>query len=156
MKINLSAVLVVFISLIGCAESPRHTVEIPRHTEADAATWGDRFDDESMCKLIGEIIHLDVNTLSNENKEAAIHNRNLYIKEIERRKLITKKEWQRIKEKKITIGMSQCALYASWGAPAKENRSVGRWGVHIQHMYGDSPDWRYVYTENGKITSWQD
>lgn len=52
----------------------------------------------------------------------------------------------------IRLGMSQCELYASWGEPTEENRSVGRWGVHVQHVYDDS----YVYTENGRVTAWQD
>lgn len=52
---------------------------------------------------------------------------------------------------KIKVGISQCHMYASWGTPDDENRSVGSWGVHIQHVYGRS----YVYTENGRVTSYQ-
>lgn len=72
------------------------------------------------------------------------------VKEKDRRKLRINNDLV-IKEK-IRIGASQCDLYASWGEPNSENRSVGRWGVHIQHIY----DSNYVYTENGVISSWQD
>lgn len=53
----------------------------------------------------------------------------------------------------IKIGISKCQLYASWGIPNDDNESVGRWGVHVQHVYGGGT---YVYTENGRVTSWQD
>lgn len=54
---------------------------------------------------------------------------------------------------KIKLGITKCKLYASWGLPDDENESVGRWGTHIQHIYGVGT---YVYTENGRVTSWQD
>lgn len=56
------------------------------------------------------------------------------------------------KREEIGLKVSRCQLYASWGAPQGENRSVGSWGEHIQHIYGRS----YVYTRNGVVTSWQD
>lgn len=58
-----------------------------------------------------------------------------------------------IAQEKIKLGISTCQLYASWGRPDSENRSVGKWGVHIQHVYGSGV---YVYSENGQVTSWQD
>lgn len=58
-----------------------------------------------------------------------------------------------VKSRLIRIGINQCALYASWGYPKSQNRTVGSWGVHIQHVYGDFGP--YVYTENGRVTSWQ-
>ena len=58
-----------------------------------------------------------------------------------------------VRVEKIRIGISECQLYASWGLPRDQNQSVGRWGVHIQHVYSYGT---YVYTENGRVTSWQD
>ncbi len=52
------------------------------------------------------------------------------------------------------MGESECQLYAAWGFPDSQNRSVGSWGVHTQHVYRDFGT--YVYTENGRVTSWQD
>lgn len=69
--------------------------------------------------------------------------------EARRRKLVFNDA--KIKSERIGIGISECQLYASWGV-GQQNRTVGSWGVHIQHVYGNS----YVYTENGRVTSWQD
>lgn len=57
-----------------------------------------------------------------------------------------------IKNKTIHLKMNICNMYAAWGLPEDENRSVGSFGVHIQHIYPGT----YVYTENGVITSYQD
>jgi len=78
--------------------------------------------------------------------------------ELNRRNAITSQEWDLIHAKKIRVGMSRCALYASWGSPIKVNKSGGSWGSHIQHVYGMYSQYstpNYVYTENGKVTSWQ-
>lgn len=82
-----------------------------------------------------------------------------YKKEIFRRNLLTQEEWELAAQKRIRRGMGQCAMYVSWGKPDRENRSVGSWGVHIQHVYNAGYKYipvSYVYTENGKVTSWQD
>lgn len=59
-----------------------------------------------------------------------------------------------IRKQYLRLGMSKCMLYASWGRPIVEHQTTGSWGVHIQHVYGDSDT--FVYTENGRITAWQD
>ena len=59
-----------------------------------------------------------------------------------------------IKDQKIKLGITSCELYASWGEANSINRSVGSFGVHIQHVYSEYGT--YVYTENGYVTSWQD
>lgn len=59
-----------------------------------------------------------------------------------------------IKAETMRIGMDQCTLYASWGTPRRQNRSVGPWGVHLQLIYGDYGP--YVYLRNGIVTSYQD
>jgi len=70
--------------------------------------------------------------------------------EVRRRKLMFNDS--QIREEKVRVGMTQCQLFAVWGLPREQNRTVGKWGVHIQHVYGNS----YIYTENGQVTSWQD
>jgi len=40
----------------------------------------------------------------------------------------------------------------SWGSPYDINRTAGSWGIHEQWVYGD----KYLYFENGVLTSWQD
>lgn len=82
-----------------------------------------------------------------------------YRREIEHRKLMTPEEWDLASRKTIRIGMSRCAMYASWGKPDRENRSVGSFGEHIQHVYNSGYRYirpKYVYTRNGKVSSWQD
>lgn len=57
-----------------------------------------------------------------------------------------------VRKEQIKVGISECQLYASWGLPRDQNQSVGRWGAHVQHVYGYGA---YVYSENGLVTSWQ-
>jgi hypothetical protein len=57
-----------------------------------------------------------------------------------------------VKSENIRLGMSECELFASWGYPKDSNRTVGYFGEHIQYIYSNA----YVYTENGRVTSWQD
>lgn len=81
-----------------------------------------------------------------------------YKLEMQRRNLLTQEEWDLAAKKQISMGISQCALYAAWGVPGRENRSVGSWGVNIQHVFNVGYPYvpaSYVYTRNGKVTSWQ-
>lgn len=59
------------------------------------------------------------------------------------------RELAAIKNKQIFRGMSQDALYWSWGYP-KTSNDWGRGGK--QHIYGDS---QYVYVQGGTVTDWQ-
>jgi len=61
---------------------------------------------------------------------------------------------QDIAARRVALGMNWCEVYAAFGLPNVVNRSVGLYGEHIQFVYRDSG--RYVYTENGIVTSWQD
>lgn len=61
-------------------------------------------------------------------------------------------EWSTIKARHIQIGMSEAALVCSWGRPDRINTSTGSWGTKKQWVYGTG---QYVYTSNGRITSWQ-
>lgn len=88
------------------------------------------------------------------NKFTTPDQREKVVAELNNRNAIKQWEWDRIKEGMIQVGMSKFALYASCGLPWKENVSVGTYGRHIQHVYGNQYS-TYVYTRNGKITSWQ-
>jgi len=59
-----------------------------------------------------------------------------------------------IGEGKVFIGMTSEQVVASWGEPEDINRTVGRWGVHEQWVYGKAKT--YLYFENGKLSSFQD
>lgn len=53
---------------------------------------------------------------------------------------------------KIWIGMTADMARLSIGSPLEINRTTGSWGIHEQWVYKN----RYLYFENGKLTSWQD
>lgn len=78
--------------------------------------------------------------------------------EIVHRNLIPEPEWEIVRGHKIRVGMTKCAMYASWGRPDRENRTVSAGGESIQHVYRASRYSRgqYVYTRNGVVTSFQD
>jgi hypothetical protein len=64
-------------------------------------------------------------------------------------KFLTKKEIAAIKKRSIFKGMSESALWLSWGYNYKRND----WGIGgDQYIYGDT---QYVYVKNGKIVNWQ-
>ena len=70
---------------------------------------------------------------------------------------VTESDWKLIRNNKINIGMSRIALYCSWGSPQRNSESVSRLGSRVQHIYRPITSLNpvYVYTENGKVTSWQ-
>lgn len=117
---------------------------------------------DKFCMAYGKILRgEEVNEIDESLGEEAIENGEslpavdmkisvkLVKAEALRRKLIFNDSL--IRKKQVRIGMSECELYAAWGLPSDQNRSVGSWGVHIQHIYS----YAYVYTENGRVTSWQ-
>ena len=55
-------------------------------------------------------------------------------------------------EKSVSIGQSECQMISALGYPTSANKTVGRWGTHVQHVYGRRV---YIYTENGVVTSYQ-
>jgi len=52
----------------------------------------------------------------------------------------------------IWIGMTDDMAIESIGSSKSINKSVGSWGVHEQWVY----EKRFLYFENGKLTSWQE
>lgn len=81
--------------------------------------------------------------------------------EMQSRGLVKPEDWSAIDKGSIRVGMSVCALYASWGPPDRENRTTTAAGVSIQHVYsGYSGRYirtksNYAYTRNGVITAIQ-
>lgn len=57
-----------------------------------------------------------------------------------------------VRKQEVMIGMNLCQMLASLGVPDHANRTIGRFGTHIQHVYGSL----LVYTENGTVTAIQD
>lgn len=63
-------------------------------------------------------------------------------------------EFEDIQKKRIRIGTSECALVAALGRPEKTNKTVTARGYTMQWVYRELGS--YVYTSNGKVTSWQE
>lgn len=106
-----------------------------------------KMDETELCETYGWYLR-STNSEVEYNKKA----RKIISDEIRKRKL----KFNNIKlvvNKKIKVGISECELYASWGEAPEKNRSAGKWGLHTQHVYDNRA---YVYTENGKVVSWQD
>ena len=105
----------------------------------------------SSCALT----HEKVSTWSDDKIESMLHG--LYhddqqlLAEANRRELFTSDElFNGIKLQRAFIGMSEKALFVSWGKPNRTNTRMTTRGLSKQHVYGGN---RYVYTENGKVTS---
>lgn len=68
--------------------------------------------------------------------------------------MAVKNEIDRIKNSNPTIGMTKEEVEMSlWGKPQKVNRTVSKYGVREQWVY---PDYKYLYFEDGILTSFQD
>lgn len=59
----------------------------------------------------------------------------------------------KIIDRKIWIGMTDEMAQESWGRPKDINRTTSSLGVHEQWVY---PNSKYLYFEDGVLTSWQD
>lgn len=59
-----------------------------------------------------------------------------------------------VRSREVVLGMDECALAAALGKPESMNRSVGSYGRHDQWVYRRG-SYAYVYTENGKVRSYQ-
>ena len=127
-------------------ETPEEKVEHQRELDDFPKIGLKIYDDQDLCVNYGKVLRGE--------KESYFISANddlkLFKKELKRRNL--KVNDQLLKKQEIKLKNSVCNLYASHGKPYRESKSVGTWGVHIQHIYyGDE----YVYSENGNITSWQ-
>ena len=74
--------------------------------------------------------------------------------EIDSRRFITPEHWQKINERKVSVGMPEAAVICAWGTPTDVNRSVSAYGERKQMVYKHGPASRqYVYTVNGVVES---
>lgn len=73
--------------------------------------------------------------------------RNSFEQEVVNRGLVQEWEITSAKTKKITVGMSECALLLAWGMPYRVNRSADA----KQYVYQG----KYVYIEKDLVSSWE-
>lgn len=88
-----------------------------------------------------------------EKPEARSETKVLAMAEVIGRYQITLNDLPDLREKRVGIGMSECALLAAWGRPTKINTTQTATSVRKQYVYRGSNS--YVYTRNGIITSMQ-
>jgi len=55
----------------------------------------------------------------------------------------------------LRVGMNIDQAKEAWGSINGVNTSEGSYGVHRQWIFDNGVTRRYVYTENGSVTSWQ-
>jgi len=65
---------------------------------------------------------------------------------------LSQKHRELILKGSICIGMTKDEVKASWGEPDDINRTITRWGVEEQWIYGNT----YLYFENNKLTTIQE
>lgn len=121
-------VLVLLATLAGCA------TPLPEMSE------------DFLCQHYGE------NKQGNSDRVPAIR------AEIQRRKLLSLEEQAAADRGQLLIGMSRCAMFAVQGAPIAQNSTTSASGTFIQHVFFNSRvtfKREYVYTQNGRVTSWQ-
>jgi len=53
---------------------------------------------------------------------------------------------------RISLGMTKQMVIESIGKPKDTNKTIGSWGTHEQWVYRN----KYLYFENGILTSWQE
>lgn len=131
-------------------EQARQWEEANRRKKRNAPRYISKLAKLDFCDLYGRVLRDELEDSSEINYFDNPHLIKLVRSEAKRRGIPLKDE--KIRSAVVNIGMNICSMYASLGLPEDENRSVGSWGVHIQHVY----DGLYVYTQNGIITSWQD
>jgi hypothetical protein len=71
--------------------------------------------------------------------------------ELNRRQALSVEEWALVDAKRIGIGMSRCALLASWGIPEGTRRQVTAAGQSLQYIYPG----RRIYLENDRIAAFK-
>jgi len=79
---------------------------------------------------------------------------------------LTPSQINSIKSGKLYIGMTESLLFLTWGKTSRMNRTTTQNGEKIQYVYRENRHniyipfapvgTCYVYSENGKVTSWQD
>lgn len=78
--------------------------------------------------------------------------------ELQSRKLLSEQEVVAVDNGVLLIGMSRCGMFAVQGIPTAENTTTTASGTFIQHVFVNSRTTfkrEYVYTQNGRVTSWQ-
>jgi hypothetical protein len=165
---NIILILISLLFLTGCLGPIRHHDYEKVYTRSTLQSVGDhelclllRHENETpnaLCTVT--CFGVKIANTENDNdfakklRSIRKHNIHLLNDVVRERGLLNKRDLDLIPRKSYGTGMSQCGMYIVLGKPESENKSVGSYGVHIQHVYRRYPT-KYVYTENGVVTSYQ-
>lgn len=77
--------------------------------------------------------------------------------EVQRRGLMAAEDQAAVEQGALRIGMSRCGMFAVQGSQLGENSTTSAAGTFVQHIFFNSERGKkeYVYTQNGRVTSWQ-
>jgi hypothetical protein len=104
----------------------------------------DKMDFAAACAQLGRILR----TPAKSRSEAAAQS----LSQISDKFGVGGNEWDIVARRKVQVGMSECAAYASWGRPERVNRTATAGGSMAQWSYGDG---NYLYIGEGKVTAAQ-
>lgn len=127
-------ILTTALALGGCATSPEVVGRLPN---------------ERICQMHGSQVKAGFTAESIATVRA----------ELQRRHLVAESEWTDVDQRRVRVGMSQCAMLAVMGTPDRQNRTVSNSTVRVQHVFDSGYRYtkaKYVYTENGVVTAFQD
>lgn len=86
----------------------------------------------------------------------------IYAEEATRRSVkLNPAEITAVLSESLRIGMSECAMHASWGLPSITNTTTTAYGQRVQHVWRGfrgryiSTRSNYAYTENGRVVAVQ-
>lgn len=166
MKKNIMMLFLVCVQTISCSsfQRPKYKVWVTpgllgeeEKAECNVAYTGVTYPTLEACNASEELANAkeEIRKKSEkaESEKAAkekqrISDIDFYVKENPK----FKKFGKDAKKKSVTLGMPEELVYLAVGKPIRVNRSVGRYGVHLQLVYGGS----YIYVRNGFVSSWQD
>jgi hypothetical protein len=70
---------------------------------------------------------------------------------------LTDSQLDTIKNKQLYIGMHYTLVFLAWGMPKDKIKTIDISGEHIKYVYERWPGkYKYAYTDNGFLTSWQE
>lgn len=77
--------------------------------------------------------------------------------EVQRRGLLSAEDQGAVDQGALRIGMSRCGMFSVQGSQLGENSTTTAAGAFVQHIFFNSERGKkeYVYTQNGRVTSWQ-
>lgn len=134
MRKTVAAAAIAFLA--GCAATPEQAANL---------------NEETLCVRYGTSLR------ANQTERAAVFGADIARRGIR----LSEADLTSIRSETVRIGMSTCAMFASWGHSTVDNRTTTARGVRVQHVWrGFSGQYvrtrsNFAYTENGIVVAVQ-